>query len=144
MLFELHCLVLLRKQKVAKMLEMTSSCFICEVRLAEEAGAVICAYECTYCPECASGLDQAWTTRGGELVPGLKRLVVVSTGSLVRGKRTITEGCALSTLQIYVGGSSTTFDLSKTPTPSKVMAQTTNAIPINASAMLTPKAISGV
>ncbi len=58
------------------MLEMKSSCLACEAKLAKDASAVICSYECTYCPECALGLNHVCKNCGGELVPRPKRHVI--------------------------------------------------------------------
>lgn len=51
------------------MLEMRPDCERCGTDLpAQEAGAFICSFECTYCTECAEALDDHCPNCGGELV----------------------------------------------------------------------------
>ena len=57
------------------MLEMKTSCLVCEAMLGPEDSSAICSYECTYCPECALGLNHTCKNCGGELVPRPKRKV---------------------------------------------------------------------
>ena len=51
------------------MLEMRPDCERCGTDLpAERAGAFICSFECTFCPQCADGLDDICPNCGGELM----------------------------------------------------------------------------
>lgn len=51
------------------MLEMRPDCERCGADLpAEEAGAFICSFECTFCAECTEALDDACPNCGGELM----------------------------------------------------------------------------
>ncbi len=50
------------------MLEMRPDCEKCGVDLpANVPGAFICSFECTFCAECADGLDECCPNCGGEL-----------------------------------------------------------------------------
>jgi uncharacterized protein len=51
------------------MLQMRPDCERCGVDLdADAPGAFICSFECTFCAECADGLDEICPNCGGELV----------------------------------------------------------------------------
>jgi hypothetical protein len=51
------------------MLEMRPDCERCGVDLpADAGGAFICSFECTFCAECAEGLDDHCPNCGGELL----------------------------------------------------------------------------
>ena len=51
------------------MLEMRPDCERCGTELpADEAGAFICSFECTYCAPCAEALDDRCPNCGGELM----------------------------------------------------------------------------
>ena len=51
------------------MLEMRPDCERCGVDLpADEGGAFICSFECTFCSECADALDERCPNCGGELM----------------------------------------------------------------------------
>ncbi|MBP2278953.1 MULTISPECIES: DUF1272 domain-containing protein [Sphingomonas] len=51
------------------MLEMRPDCERCGVDLpADEAGAFICSFECTFCAECAEALDDRCPNCRGELM----------------------------------------------------------------------------
>ena len=51
------------------MLEMRPDCERCGTDLPAQApGAFICSVECTFCAECADGLDELCPNCGGELV----------------------------------------------------------------------------
>lgn len=51
------------------MLEMRPDCERCGADLPAQApGAFICSFECTFCAECADGLDEVCPNCGGELV----------------------------------------------------------------------------
>ena len=54
-------------------LEMRSSCERCGVELASDAAAVICSFECTFCPVCAGELALVCPNCDGELVPRPRR-----------------------------------------------------------------------
>ena len=63
------------------MLEMRPDCERCGVDLpADEGGAFICSFECTWCAECAEVLDDRCPNCGGELV----RRPVRPAGKLAR------------------------------------------------------------
>ena len=50
-------------------LELRPDCERCGADLPPEApGAFICSFECTFCAECAEGLDDRCPNCGGELV----------------------------------------------------------------------------
>lgn len=51
------------------MLEMRPDCERCGVDLpADEPGAFICSFECTFCAPCAEALDDRCPNCGGELM----------------------------------------------------------------------------
>lgn len=51
------------------MLEMRPDCERCGAALpADEGGAFICSFECTFCAECADALDETCPNCGGELL----------------------------------------------------------------------------
>lgn len=51
------------------MLEMRPDCERCGTDLpADDAGAFICSFECTFCAECADALDDRCPNCGGELM----------------------------------------------------------------------------
>jgi hypothetical protein len=51
------------------MLEMRPDCERCGVDLpADEGGAFICSFECTFCAECTDDLDETCPNCGGELL----------------------------------------------------------------------------
>ena len=51
-------------------LEMRPGCECCDVDLpADEVGAVVCSFECTFCAGCSEHLDRACPTCGGALMP---------------------------------------------------------------------------
>ncbi len=50
------------------MLDMRPDCERCGTDLpADAAGAFICSFECTFCAECAEGLDDRCPNCGGDL-----------------------------------------------------------------------------
>lgn len=52
------------------MLELRPNCECCDKDLPPEAAAVICTFECTFCPECAQGaLRGVCPNCGGNLSP---------------------------------------------------------------------------
>jgi uncharacterized protein len=55
------------------MLEMRSECERCSTTLAAGADAVICSYECTFCPACGAEMNGVCPNCGGELVARPKR-----------------------------------------------------------------------
>lgn len=71
------------------MLAMKSGCELCAAPLAHDGEALICSYECTYCPACAASLD-ACPNCGGELVArprrttGAVQVAARAPGRLVR------------------------------------------------------------
>ena len=51
------------------MLEMRPDCERCGADLpADEGGAFICSFECSFCAECADALDETCPNCGGELL----------------------------------------------------------------------------
>ncbi len=54
-------------------LEMRTECERCGAGLAQDADAVICSHECTFCPRCAEALEHFCPNCNGELVPRPKR-----------------------------------------------------------------------
>lgn len=51
------------------MLEMRPDCERCGADLpADQGGAFICSFECTFCAGCADALDERCPTCGGELL----------------------------------------------------------------------------
>jgi hypothetical protein len=49
-------------------LEMRSECERCHAPLSGEDTAFICSYECTFCADCATSMDEVCPNCGGELV----------------------------------------------------------------------------
>jgi uncharacterized protein len=50
------------------MLEMRPDCEKCGVDLpADQHGAFICSFECTFCADCSDGMDERCLNCGGEL-----------------------------------------------------------------------------
>ena len=54
-------------------LEMKTACQRCDGDLAPDGAALICSYECTFCPACGAGMDRVCPNCGGELVPRPRR-----------------------------------------------------------------------
>lgn len=51
------------------MLEMRPDCERCGVDLpADQGGAFICSFECTFCVECTEAMDETCPNCGGELL----------------------------------------------------------------------------
>ena len=59
-------------------LEMRSECERCNGLLGHTDAALICSYECTFCPECAAAMSSVCPNCGGELVPRPRRRASVS------------------------------------------------------------------
>ena len=57
-------------------LEMRTECERCAAALAQDSDAVICSFECTFCPACAEAMAGICPNCGGELVPRPKRVSV--------------------------------------------------------------------
>ncbi|MEP7025568.1 MAG: DUF1272 domain-containing protein [Actinomycetota bacterium] len=55
------------------MLEMRAQCERCAASLDHGGSAVICSYECTFCPPCAAQLEHECPNCGGELVARPRR-----------------------------------------------------------------------
>jgi uncharacterized protein len=55
-------------------LELRDRCERCGVALVPGGEAVICSYECTFCPACADALGHVCPNCGGELVRRPKRV----------------------------------------------------------------------
>ena len=56
-------------------LEMRDKCEKCGEALAHDAEAYICTYECTFCKECAEGMNFVCSNCVGELVKRPKRKI---------------------------------------------------------------------
>jgi uncharacterized protein len=54
-------------------LEMRTECERCGATLAPDGAAVICTYECTFCPLCGDALEHVCPNCRGELVPRPRR-----------------------------------------------------------------------
>jgi uncharacterized protein len=54
-------------------LEMRPTCERCGARLEPDGEAMICAYECTFCPGCAAEMGNVCPNCGGELVARPRR-----------------------------------------------------------------------
>ena len=55
-------------------LEMRTECERCGAALAQDADALICSHECTFCRSCAEEMDFVCPNCGGELVVRPKRV----------------------------------------------------------------------
>jgi hypothetical protein len=55
-------------------LEMRAACERCGAALAGDAEAVICSYECTFCPSCGAAMEHVCPNCGGELVARPRRV----------------------------------------------------------------------
>jgi hypothetical protein len=55
-------------------LEMRAECERCGVGLAQDADAVICSFECTFCRACAEAVEFVCPNCAGELVARPKRV----------------------------------------------------------------------
>jgi len=56
-------------------LEMREVCEKCETVLAPDADVYICSYECTFCADCCSAMNDTCPNCGGELVGRPKRTI---------------------------------------------------------------------
>jgi uncharacterized protein len=54
-------------------LEMRVECERCHAPLTPDGAALICSYECTFCPTCAAEAAHRCPNCGGELVPRPRR-----------------------------------------------------------------------
>lgn len=59
-------------------LEMRERCERCEAPLATSDEAMICSYECTFCPACATEMEDVCPNCGGELVRRPRRSKVTA------------------------------------------------------------------
>ena len=55
-------------------LEMRAVCERCVAALAPDGNAVICSFECTFCPACGEAMAHVCPNCAGELVPRPKRV----------------------------------------------------------------------
>jgi hypothetical protein len=55
-------------------LEMRDRCERCEKTLSPDGAAVICSFECTFCPECGEAMAHVCPNCGGELVARPRRV----------------------------------------------------------------------
>jgi two-component system, LytTR family, sensor kinase len=62
-----------RREKAPMILEMKRHCEKCAAALANDSGAYICSFECTFCVDCALYLQNLCPNCGGELVPRPRR-----------------------------------------------------------------------
>lgn len=78
------------------MLEMRPGCECCDRDLpADEAGAVICSFECTWCLDCAETVLKGMCPNcGGTLSPRPTRARAKWTSSPPNTKRVVKAGCA--------------------------------------------------
>jgi hypothetical protein len=59
------------------MLEMRSACERCQKALPPMGDAVICSYECTFCPPCGEAMAATCPNCGGQLTARPKRAVTL-------------------------------------------------------------------
>ena len=55
-------------------LEMRAACERCTAALSPDSDAVICSFECTFCPACGDAMAQVCPNCGGELIARPKRV----------------------------------------------------------------------
>lgn len=55
-------------------LQMKNECEKCRTPLPIQEMAMICSYECTFCPDCAQAMKNVCPNCGGELVRRPRRL----------------------------------------------------------------------
>jgi hypothetical protein len=55
-------------------LELRTECERCGAALAPDGDALICSFECTFCPTCAEAMAHVCPNCGGELVPRPRRV----------------------------------------------------------------------
>jgi hypothetical protein len=53
---------------------MRTACERCGAGLRLDGDAVICSYECTFCPDCGTALEHVCPNCGGELVSRPRRV----------------------------------------------------------------------
>lgn len=51
------------------MLELRPNCECCDKDLPPEAAALICSFECTFCPDCVTAMGGVCPNCGGGFVP---------------------------------------------------------------------------
>jgi uncharacterized protein len=56
-----------------RVLEMRTECERCAAHLAPDVHALICSFECTFCPQCAAELAALCPNCSGELVARPRR-----------------------------------------------------------------------
>ncbi len=59
--------------QIWRVLEMRGECERCQTILGDDAHAMICSYECTFCAPCASHMDGICPNCAGELVARPRR-----------------------------------------------------------------------
>lgn len=62
-------------------LEMKKACMKCAAPLDPAGDAVICSFECTFCPECSAAMNAVCPNCGGELLPRPRRRLPVSAAA---------------------------------------------------------------
>jgi uncharacterized protein len=55
-------------------LEMRAACERCGTALEPDGAAVICSFECTFCPACGEAMAHVCPNCSGELVPRPRRV----------------------------------------------------------------------
>ncbi len=60
------------------MMEMRLECERCHEPTPQSGAALVCSFECTYCPTCAVALAMICPRCGGELTPRPRRATVVA------------------------------------------------------------------
>jgi hypothetical protein len=64
------------RKKLKEALHMKPNCERCGTALSDTAAAVICSFECTFCPKCAASMQHVCPNCGGELLARPRRIVV--------------------------------------------------------------------
>ncbi len=57
------------------MLEMKAECEKCHAPTPKKGEALICSFECTFCPDCATQMSGVCPNCGGELLARPKRML---------------------------------------------------------------------
>lgn len=62
------------REAVVMALEMRTECERCRRKLAPDDRAFMCSYECTFCAQCSSDMENVCPNCGGELVVRPRRI----------------------------------------------------------------------
>ncbi len=57
------------------MLEMRAVCEKCETALEPDGAAMLCSFECPFCPDCTTGMPNVCPNCSGELVARPRRQI---------------------------------------------------------------------